>query len=207
MNNALTIIARYIPNEKATVVDRFLGLIEPTNGTAQAIYDALTNYLELLNIPVCNIVGLSTDNAAVMTGKHESVKQKLQAINKKLFFLGCTSHSLNLCSSYASKQLPLALEKLLKNIYSFFSTSSKRQKEFKDFQIHFGTVPHKILALSATRWLSLEAVVERVLEQWVPLRHYFLLFSFEELKESVASDILNELTDTNMAFLLFLKYI
>lgn len=33
--------------------------------------------------------------------------------------------------------------------------------------------PHKILKPSQTRWLSLERVVQRILEQWEPLKSFF----------------------------------
>lgn len=62
-------------------------------------------------------------------------------------------------------------EKLARDIYNYFRSSSKRQSEFKEFQ-SFADI-HKMLRPSQTRWLSLSAVVDRIIEQWNVLTLYF----------------------------------
>jgi len=78
-----------------------------------------------------------------------------------------------LCVSEACKKLPRALEDMARNIYNFLKSSSKRQSELKEFQSFLNLEPHKILHPSQTRWLSLAAVVDRILEQWDSLKLYF----------------------------------
>lgn len=75
--------------------------------------------------------------------------------------------------SEACKKLPRALEDMARNIYNFLKSSSKRQSELKEFQSFLNLEPHKILHPSQTRWLSLAAVVDRILEQWDGLKLYF----------------------------------
>ena len=44
----------------------------------------------------------------------------------------------------------------------------------------FNTEPHKILSPGQTRWLSLEACVNRILEQYQALQHHFTLVANED---------------------------
>jgi hypothetical protein len=79
----------------------------------------------------------------------------------------------DLCASEACKQLPRSCQDFARNVYSFFKFSAKRQSEFVQFQKFVEVDEHKLLHPSATRWLSLEAVVNRILEQWPALTLYF----------------------------------
>lgn len=60
-----------------------------------------------------------------------------------------------------------------------------------------------------TRWLALEQVVARTLEQWPALLHYFLENSFESSDNNLdlVHKIQEELNDTTKLYLLFLSYV
>ncbi|CAK1578413.1 unnamed protein product [Parnassius mnemosyne] len=75
---------------------------------------------------------------------------------------------------------------MARNIYNYFKSSSKRQSELKEFQYFAEADVHKILRPAQTRWLSLNAVVQRILEQWDVLRLYF---NSKWLEESECHDI------------------
>lgn len=85
----------------------------------------------------------------------------------------CVCHSAHLCASEACKELPRSCEDMARNIYNFLKSSSKRQCNLQMFQTYLNLKPHKILHPSQTRWLSLNSVVERLLEQWDALKLYF----------------------------------
>ena len=76
--------------------------------------------------------------------------------------------------------MPRSCEDLVRNIYNFFAHSAKRKDEFKQFQLFCNIKPHKILHPSVTRWLLLHEAVNRILEQWQPLKLYFQSIMFEE---------------------------
>ena len=82
----------------------------------------------------------------------------------------------------------------MSNIYLYFSHSAKRQTEYKEFQAYFNINFHKILKTSSTRWLSLQSVVDRIIEQWVALKHYFLSFELES-NADLAHKICSEMID------------
>lgn len=207
-SKCLVLITRHFHNNLGQIVDQFFGLIEVKKSDAEEIFTAIKEHFKSNKIPFQNIIGLASDNAAVMSGNITGVKTKFQNENKDIFFLGCTCHSLHLCASAACKVLPSYIEKVVKNIYNHFSHSPKRVGAFKEFQEYFDVNKHKILGVSSTRWLSLEQVVNRVLEQWEPLMYYFQLYSFEELNSSNAGDISDFLTNpSNKLYMLFLSYI
>lgn len=177
----LVIVARYFEAKQNKILDCFLGLEELTASTAQEIFNVSERIFLNLNVPIENVISLAVDNAAVMTGRLNGVVTKFLEKNKNLFVLRCTCHSLHLCASAACKKLPNNIEKNIKNIFNHFAHSPKRIGNFRVFQNYFNIKNHKILRLSATRWLSFESVVNRLLEQMDPLKYYFGLYNYEEL--------------------------
>ncbi|KAF2887669.1 hypothetical protein ILUMI_18504 [Ignelater luminosus] len=87
---------------------------------------------------------------------------------------------IHLSSSKACLKLPRNVEDFLRSVGAHFSRSSHRQLKFKKFQEFFQVEIHRILAPAQTRWLSVKACVDRVLEQYIPLKAY--------LAEAVFSD-------------------
>ena len=108
-----------------------------------------------------------------MFGENQSVVALLKKDAPHVFAMKCSCHMIHLCASYACLKLLKTLEDSCRNIYSYFSRSSLRQKEFQEFQEFVNANPHKLLGISQTRWLSLESCVRRVLEQWDTLCPYF----------------------------------
>ena len=90
-----------------------------------------------------------------------------------LVAVGCSCHQIHLCASYACVKMSTSLEDMLRNTYSHFSRSCQRKKELQEFQVFCQVPMHNLLSISQTRWLSLENVVNRVLEQWPALQLYF----------------------------------
>lgn len=66
---------------------------------------------------------------------------------------------------------------------------------------------HKILSPSITRWLSLEQCVNRVIEQYEPLKAYFRESVFEDPSKTT-EDILEYLNNSfTKVYLEFLSYV
>lgn len=204
-SKVLAVVVRYFDDKLGKVCDRLLNLIELDNSDSKSIYSSIIDFMEKAKIPISNMIGFAADNAASMMGSLNGVQALFRHVNKNLYVVGCVCHSLNLCSSAASKAIPSAVEHLVRDIYSFFSHSSKRQNQFREFQEYFDVKQHKILKIANTRWLSLEAAVQRILEQWQPLKHFFLYNEFDQ-NNDVASKILQGMTSENLCYLQFLSY-
>lgn len=125
-----------------------------------------------------NLVGLGTDNASVMIGINNGVYKimKEEYGLPHLILVKCVCHSLQLAVSHASEEtIPRNIEFLLRETFNWFSMSPNRRQEYADIYaiINCGRQPLKILQKCATRWLSIEPAVQRILDQWLELKLFF----------------------------------
>lgn len=91
-------------------------------------------------------------------------------------------------------------------LFTHFSLSPKRQQSFKEFQNFVEIEPHKILAPGQTRWLSLQACVRRLIEQWNALDLCFAELAFSDptqVNDMIVSALKSKCT---LAYLEFLDY-
>ncbi|KAF9406804.1 hypothetical protein HW555_012943 [Spodoptera exigua] len=127
----------------------------------------------------------ASDTTNSMVGEHHSVFSHLKQKVPHIACIKCSCHMIHLVASKACLKLPRSVEDFLRSIGAHFSRSTKRQNKLKEFQDFFGVDIHKILSPATTRWLSLEACVNRTLEQYQVLenlhkewkKHAFLDFS------------------------------
>lgn len=188
MKKCVVLVARCFDGV-SSVQDTFLALLE-------LIADAILIFIILTHeIPLKNIIGLATDGTNVMAGEIGGLKTLLNN-ETDLFYIKCTWHFLHLCS----------LSYYCRNIYSFFSHSPKRINELKEFQEYCSVKPHKILGINHTRWLSLEGVILRIIEQWDSLKLYFIS-NFYEVNGIHAAEFAKNMTNKMKCYLLFLSYI
>lgn len=174
------VIVRYFSVTQNSVVSAFLSLEPVERADANGLVSSLVNCVQSHNIPLQNLVGIGTDNAAVMTGCHNSVYEilKRQYNLPNLILIRCICHSLQLAVSHASQHsIPQHIEFMIRETYKWFSTSSKRQHEYKEpySLINCGDEPLKILKVCDTRWLSIEPTVVRILKQWEEFKLHFSL--------------------------------
>ena len=119
-----------------------------------------------------NTIGFSSDTCNVMFGERLNVMSLMKEEYINIVFVKCSCHMMHLRVSHACVKLSTTLEDLCRNIYNYFSRSSLRQHELKEFQMFFQISPHK-MSFGKTRWLSPEQCVSRMLEQWDALTLYF----------------------------------
>ncbi|KAK3931743.1 Zinc finger protein 862, partial [Frankliniella fusca] len=173
---------------------------------ARRLFGLLVQSFNEENVPMDNFVGFASDGCNTMFGTNNSVASRLQESYKGVIVNKCRCHSLHLCASEACKELPRCIEDLARNIYGIFKNSSKRQAEYAEFQEFYHTDPHKILRPSQTRWLSLQSVVNRILEQWDHLKAYFQL-KVLDARVIAATNVLNYMNDpTTKQYYHFLQW-
>lgn len=171
VTQVLAIVIRFLQNN--SVKDALLDIVEVEDGSSETLYSTVKNILEKKKIPLQNIVGFAADNCATMMGKHSGFQALMKRDLPNVFVLGCVCHSFALCASHASEKLPSWLETFVKDICSYFSRSSKRQRDFDLIQKAIKAEDHKMLKLSQTRWLSRGQVIARIIEQWDALHLFF----------------------------------
>ncbi|XP_076049748.1 uncharacterized protein LOC143030484 [Oratosquilla oratoria] len=178
------VVVRFFDHDNECVESTFWELCEVYNtanpenvgkgATASNLYEGMMKTFEKHEIPVTQMIGFGADGCSVMMGAHNnSVASRFRNECPGLFVIKCVCHSAHLCASEACKALRRKCEDSAREVYNFFKCSSKRQCDFVQIQSFFHLKPHKMLHPSQTRWLSLVAVVQRILEQWEALRLFF----------------------------------
>ena len=188
----LAVLATYFDMQTFAPKYFLLDMVEIVDGTANGILFG------------SNIMGYSSDTTNVMFGEHNSVSQMLRAEYPNVYSVKCSCHLIHLASSYAAKMLPKHLEDLCRDIFNHFHRSSKRQDAYREFQEFFNVEPRQLLSPGQTRWLSLEACVNRILEQYLALQHYFVLTANEDPTHSndrIVKSLHNKFTLTYLEFL------
>ena len=155
------------------VADLLLDLIQVENASALGLITAVKTLLNNHNIPLGNIIGFAADNCSTMMGATGGFQCLLRKEVPNVFVLGCVCHSFALCANAASNRLPSWLENFIKRACFYFSCSSKRNQQFQLIQDVVNSQKHKILKLCETRWLSHQAVIDHILEQWEALSLFF----------------------------------
>lgn len=197
--------------DKLCTRDYFYHVIELVEADADTIHHAIVGKFEQDGIPYKdNLIGFAADGANVMLGGKHSVAALLKKDCPSLFILKCICHSFALCASYACKNIPSYVEQTCKDIYAFLSNSPLRSAKFDQLQSILELKPLKMLHPSATRWLSLQAVVERLLERLDALKIYFSYHDATvdrrqvEKMEKIKDNLNNPLTELYLTFLAFI---
>ncbi|KAK2718843.1 hypothetical protein QYM36_005998 [Artemia franciscana] len=129
----LVIIAKYV-DANYNVREVFLGLLDVHDASSAGQKNLIMKCLSDLGIPIQNLMGIGFDNASVNTGSVKGLGVLLKEEVPNLFILGCRSHSLALCGTYAAKKLPEGLEVFNHDIVNYIASSPKRQEELKKCQ-------------------------------------------------------------------------
>lgn len=174
---------------------------------AEDIFIKIKQFFVKNNIPYKeNLIGFASDGANVMAGKNNSVMFRLRQEIPNIFLIKCICHSFHLAASYACQKIPRGIEDLARDVHNYFSNSPKRVETFKEFQSFTNTKIHQILHPSQTRWLSLESVVNRILEQYQALILFFTDASVND-RILAADNILVKLKDPlTIFFFRFLQF-
>lgn len=207
----LALVARtyFWVNEKLIVKDCFYDLIQVTETDSVTLYNKVTDSFEKDNIPFkSNLIGYAADGASNMTAAEKSLGALLKKDCPSLFILKCVCHSFALCSSYACKHIPDGIEQMCRDIYSYLSCSPLRTSKFDEIQELLELKPLKMLHPCATRWLSLQSVVQRILDRYDALRIYFgFITNIGQVEKSKVLSIYEALNNpSTKLYLTFLSY-
>ena len=200
----MAIMLRFFDNSHGSVRCVFFRLESVERATADQLFLHIDkNIREENHLSYDKLIGLGTDGANVMLGQRNSVLSRLRAKQPCIISLHCNCHIAALIANYSCKVMPNELEELTTDVWYYFQKSPKRLREFEQFQAFLDVKPHKLLKSCSTRWLSLEACVVRLIEQYDALLSYF---RSTEDKRAVVKRVKSVLEKpTTMAYLLFLS--
>ncbi|XP_072140169.1 zinc finger protein 862-like [Dermacentor andersoni] len=175
----LCMVVRFLSLEENRIATTLLDLVELSDGTAETLHDTVLKTLDKHGLSIKNCLGLCTDGANAMCGKHNSLFSRLSEDNKDLILIKCSCHSLDLVASKSMEAIPSAVEHLVRETYNYFAHSSCRQDAYKRLYASMtvedesANPPPKILSLSQTRWLAIADSIEIILAQYQSLEEFF----------------------------------
>ena len=166
-------LIRYYDESTLHIATGFLGLQEVPEANASNLFECLDFHITQASLSYEKLIGWNSDGASVMLGRRNSVVSRLKEKQPNLYVMHCICHVSHLIVSDAIPCIPSYVTGLTENLYWWFHHSAKRVTELRSFQEWLEVEGHKILKKVDTRWLSLEACVNRIIEQYAPLMSYF----------------------------------
>ena len=138
---------------------------------------------KMLDINDLNHFG--SDGASTMLGHRSGVATRLKKLNPFITENHCIAHRLHLAGEDAADQVPYfkTYDKILKNIYGYFSSSYKRLLNLKLIQNTLEEPELVLLKIISTRWLSFSNVIN----------------NFHQIIESVKGALLDDSIQSNTA--------
>lgn len=130
-------------------------------GDADTLVPAIICALEEDNLSLNKLVGIGTDNAAVMVSEFNSVYSRLRDQQPALLLIKCVCHSLDLACSKAAEKMPTTLVFLVDETYNWFSRSTTRQQHFRDVSVYWllrATLHLKMIVQFRSRFISCRQV-------------------------------------------------
>ena len=110
----MSFFTRYV-SRSARIVTTYMVMETMTSGTSQAVFDTLLQVLNYFGVPVCKVMSLGSDGAAVMVGVENGVAARLTTLNPHCVPVHCCCHRLNLsvsdmCKRHADVQVCIFLK-------------------------------------------------------------------------------------------------
>ena len=149
----------------------FCANIEVMNGTAETIYNAITEWLASVGVNIEKVSGFGSDGAAVMTGRRTGVGVRLQQINPRIIHIWCAAHRVALVSYWAAKGVPYLqkVQEILVNIFNFYEYSAPRYNKIREIKSALNEKVKKFKKPTQVRWLSLQHAIDAVHSSWSAL--------------------------------------
>jgi hypothetical protein len=99
----------------------------------------------------------------------------LELRKKQLINIGtCNIHIIHNSFLKGLKDLGEDVQELIFSVHRFFDHWPKRWASYRDIQKNLCLPSHMFLQYCSSRWLSLLPAAERLLEQWIAVKKYFI---------------------------------
>ncbi len=198
---------KYHKKKKKKFVSTYLGFVELRDADAKGISDTVVAFISQNGLQIKNMMGIATDGASVMVGKHHSVFTLLKQTQPNLQLIRCVCHSLDIVANKAMQLLPSNIEYMVRQTYNWFAHSAKRQYDYKNIYetINNGGCPLKLISPSCTRWLVMADCIDRIVDQKDALTLHFNIASSSE--HCYTARLLKKMYDdkTNLLYMYFLQ--
>lgn len=135
----------------------------PTTTTAEEIFNSVDSYLRSVGLTWSNCVGITTDGAACMTGRHSGVVKRILERTPNATWNHCFLHREALAAKDMVPELDCTLKDVVK-VVNHVKRSGKNSQCFKSLCKDLGAEHLQVLYHMEIRWLSRGKVLTRFFE-------------------------------------------
>ena len=165
---------------KAGINVRLLDLRSMPGETSEQIMNFIVSTVEENDLDLQQLTSFCADNAPVNfggsnQGGKNNVFYHLSERKTCLIPVGCPAHILHNAAEKGAECLTVDIETIVLKIGSHFKSQTGRTHSLKQFCEQLNTNYSTLPTHTPTRWLTLDAVLERMIELWKPLQAHFLL--------------------------------
>jgi hypothetical protein len=155
----------YIRYDTEKAIEEEFLFCKPLSGhtTALEIFNKIDNFITTNEIQWENCVGVCSDGARAMTGKHSGVVTKILQVAPQAKFIHCSIHR----EALACKSMPTNLRGVLDQsvkVVNFIKSRALNSRMFTILCNEMGSDHSKLLLHSEVRWLSRGKVLSRLFE-------------------------------------------
>lgn len=136
----------------------------PTNTTSAEVFKALNGYIvDQSGLSWRYCIGICTDGAAAMTGRHSGVVARIKAVAPECKSTHCCIHRESLATKKISVELNNILNEIVK-IVNYVKANALNSRIFASLCDDMGADHKQLLLHAEVRWLSRGKVLSRVFE-------------------------------------------
>ena len=172
----MDVLVRYWSESARSVVVRFLDTLQFGHAPADQVTEELLSIMDKHDLSLLKLITLGRDGPNVNKKVMRLMNKKLQDEGTSMMVdIGpCILHVVH-NSFHDGLDVFEEIEEALVDLNQWFNTaySACRREDFKSVQLEEAVATHVILKHCSTRWLTLKPAIQRLLEQWRPLKKYF----------------------------------
>lgn len=145
----------------------------PTRTTGQEIFGLIDSFIRSHGITWTKCVGICTDGAKAMTGRHSGVVTRVQAVAPDATWVHCSIHREALAAKGMSDSLAQVLDDTVKMV-NFVKSKPLNSRIFSTLCSEMGSDHLTLLLHTEVRWLSRGKVLARFFELKDELKLFFI---------------------------------
>lgn len=166
-------------NAKTGVRVRLLDLRSMPGETSQEIMNFILSATQENALDLKQLTSFCADNAPVNFGGPQqhgqnNVFHRLKERTTRLIPVACPAHILHNAAEKGAERLTSDVETIVLKIGSHFKSQTGRAESLKQFCEQLDANYSSLPTHTPTRWTTLDAVLERMLDLWEPLKQHFL---------------------------------
>ena len=169
----------YFSKQHAQITCSYVGSLFVGRCPASALLDHFYHFIEDLNLDVDHLLNLGMDGPNVNKKFADDLMEELKSDHKTSYIDigGCTLHTVH--NGFGKgmeyfKVEAINLDQFVIDLHFFFERSSARREDLNKMKSITNLTVHYLLKHCESRWLSIEKVLVRVIEQLRNVKTYFL---------------------------------